>query len=244
MKKKEKDEIKQIEEMCRQAVTENLDLKAKLEHVTSDYEEQKRIYDEMLEVYQGTRRLKHDMRNHLMMIAACLQEGKTESALQYTSQILDKMNLDYSYVVSGNELLNYILNEKLSVAKRKGVYVKAEIENLKFGKLTGVDFSALIGNILDNALNGAENSIEKQMHITVKKKRGYETVKVSNSIDCSVLQGNPMLETTKEDRETHGFGIAQIRSIVEKYNGMLDIWEENEMFHIQIMFEEEKPAVD
>lgn len=244
MRKKEKDEMRQMEEMCRQAVTENLDLKAKLEHITNAYEEQKRIYDEMLEVYQGTRRLKHDMRNHLMMIAACLQEGKTEYALQYTSEILDKMNLEYSYIVSGNELLNYILNDKLSVAQSKGIYVKAEIENLKFKRLTGVDFSALVGNMLDNALNGAENSHEKQMYITVKKKRGYETVKVSNSIDGSVLQDNPKLETTKENREVHGFGIAQIRSIVEKYNGILDIWEEYEMFHIQIMFEEEKPAVD
>lgn len=229
-----------LEEMCRQAITENLDLKEKLTYITNAYEEQKRIYDEMLEVYQGTRRLKHDMRNHLMVIASCLQEAKIESALQYTSGILDKMNLEYSYIISGNELLNYILNEKLSAAQQKRVHVKAEIKNLKFKKLTGVDFSALVGNILDNALNGAENSREKQMHITVKKKRGYETVKVSNSIDCSVLQNNPTLETTKENRKVHGFGMAQVKSITEKYDGILDIWEENNMFHIQIMFEEEK----
>lgn len=240
MRKKEKDERNQLEKMCRQAITENLDLKAELKYLTNAYEEQKRTYDEMLKVYQGTRHLKHDMRNHLMIIAASLQEGKTEHALQYTSEILDKINLDYSYIVSGNELLNYILNEKLSIARQAGIYVKAEIENLKFEKIAGVDFSALVGNMLDNALHGAENSQEKQLHITVKKKRGYEAIKVSNSIDHSVLSGNPMLETTKKNREMHGLGMAQIKSIVEKYHGILDIWEENAMFHIQVMFEIKK----
>lgn len=237
MRKKEKEEMRQLEEMCRQAVTENLDLKAELAYITNAYKEQKETYDEMIKVYQGTRRLKHDMRNHLMMIASCLQEGRTKNALQYTSEILDKMNLDYSYIVSGNDLLNYILNEKLSTAQQRGIYIKAEIENLRFEKIAGIDFSSLVGNILDNALHGAENSHEKQMHITVKKKRGYETIKVSNSINYSILQKNPTLQTTNEDREAHGFGIAQIKSITEKYHGILDIWEENAMFHVQVMFE-------
>jgi len=36
---------------------------------------------------------------------------------------------------------------------------------------------------------------------------------------------NPSLRTTKEDYKNHGFGIASVREIISKYNGVLDIRE-------------------
>ena len=48
------------------------------------------------------------MRNHLMVIAMSLGNEKYDEARTYTAQILDKLNLEYSYIDSGNALLNYI----------------------------------------------------------------------------------------------------------------------------------------
>lgn len=59
-------------------------------------------------LHQSARQLKHDMRNHLMVLAAYLNDGDYEAAKTYTSEILDKLNVMHSYIETGNALLNHI----------------------------------------------------------------------------------------------------------------------------------------
>lgn len=68
-------------------------------------------------LHQGARQLKHDMRNHLMVLASYLNSSDYEAAKTYTSEILDRLNTMHSYVETGNSLLNHILNEKLELAR-------------------------------------------------------------------------------------------------------------------------------
>ena len=186
-------------------------------------------------IHENTRRLKHDMRNHLMVIAMSLGNEKYDEARTYTAQILDKLNLEYSYIDSGNALLNYILNLKLQQAQQMQVHMQLQIENLKFQKIDSVDFSSLLTNLLDNAIHAAANSDKRQISVSISKKRGYEAISVRNSINSSVLAVTPDLHSTHAEPEKHGMGIKQIRAIIEKYNGLLDIYEEDLVFCVNVM---------
>lgn len=198
-----------------------------------DYKESRR---EMEELHEHARRLKHDMRNHLMVIASYLNAGEDGEAKRYTSQILDKLNLEYTYIETGNTLLNFLVNQKLSLAKEQGIYVRTEIENLRFERIQSIDFSAILGNLLDNAMEHARNSQEKCVELIIRRVRGHEVITVSNSIDSSVLADNPKLQTTKEDAAQHGVGIIEIRELVEKYCGLVDIYEQGGRFFVSVYF--------
>ena len=63
-----------------------------------------------------------------------------------------------------------------------------------------------------------------------------DIITVKNSIDESVLDKNPELVSTKAE-EGHGYGIKQMKNIVEKYDGMIDIYEKNQMFVVSVMLE-------
>lgn len=218
------------------ALRKQLELQRELDEMKARRLEEEKERREADYVHEHARRLKHDMRNHLMVIASFLNRGEVEEAKNYTSQIMDKLNLDYSYISTGNTLLNYIVNEKLNHAKKQGIYVKAEIENLKFEGIQSIDFSAILGNLLDNAIEGAGASAKRYVELTVKRQRGYEMIQVCNSIDRSVLAENPALHTTKKDAGEHGIGVAQVRELVEKYDGMLDIFEEENRFIVSVLF--------
>lgn len=232
-----REKLADIDKRCYDALAENLALREELELLRNSHEQQLKANMDMERVYDETRKLKHDMRNHLLVIASYLNEEAIEEAKKYTSDIIDRMELDYSYITSGNALLNFLINEKFEKAREAGIYIKADVENINFAGITGIDFSAVLGNLLDNAFDAACNSRGKQLWVQVKHKKGYDTIKVSNSIDESVLERNPTLATTKKDENTHGLGLAQVKSIVAKYEGIFDIWEENDMFHVQIMIE-------
>ena len=169
-----------------------------------------------------------------MVMLSFFEENRIDDAKKYAGEILDKLNKMYTYVNVGNSLLNYIINNKLSKAKENGIEIKAEIENLSFKYMEGVDFSTMLNNVLDNAIEAAINSSEKKLEVKICSNKGVDVITVRNSIDGSVITNNPSLMSTKEE-EGHGYGVKQKKAIVEKYGGEIDIYEKDKMFVISIM---------
>ena len=228
--KKLQQEYKELEAKYDRLLGEKLESEYKVSQWKTAAENARRQDDEVRVLHENIRHLKHDMKNHVMVIASYLNSQEFEQARQYTSQILDKLNAVHSYIETGNSLLNHILNEKLNDARSKGIGVKAEIETLSFARMESLDFSALLSNLLDNAIEGSMGEEMPELVITISKRRGYETIFVKNRISHSVLEHNPRLESTKEDTASHGMGIGQIRALVEKYEGMCDFLEEDGFF--------------
>ena len=53
---------------------------------------------------------------------------------------------------------------------------------------------------------------------------------LKNTIEKSVIENNHNLETTKPEKELHGFGTQIIMDISLKYNGRCDFYEEGGCF--------------
>ena len=233
-RKQEMQKQKDIDKMLTKYIADNIDMEKKLADMQYDYEKQQDMAEEVRKIQEQIRALKHDMKNHTLVILSYLEENRVKEAKDYAGEILDKLNKMYTYVNVGNSLLNYIMNNKLSMAKSHGVEIKAEIENLAFDYMDSVDFSALLNNMLDNAILGALESGEKKLEVQIMEKKGFDIITVKNSIDESVLEKNPEFVSTKEE-PGHGYGMKQIRSIVDKYQGAIDIYEKGNMFIVSIM---------
>lgn len=224
-----------LEEKYFNEVQKTLDLEYKYRELEQEYKNNKNELKGMEEIHENTRRLKHDMRNYIMVVASYLNHNEIEEAKEYLSVVLDKLNKVYSYIHTGNSVMNYIINSKLESAQRENISFKVEIENLEFKKMGSVDFSALLGNILDNAIEACGKEEQPFIEVTIKKKRNYDTILIKNHISESVLEANTSLSTSKTDTGNHGIGIKQIREITEKYEGILDIYEEHGMFCVNVM---------
>lgn len=234
--KRKADKVKYEEQdkLLTRYLADNLDMEKKLSDIRDDYDRQKDMAEEIRRIQQQIRLLKHDMKNHTLVILSYLEENKTEEAGQYAGEILDKLNRMYTYVNVGNSLLSYIINSKLSMAKERGIEIKAEIENLPFSYMDSVDFSSLLNNMLDNAIRGALDSEGKKLEMNIASEKGFDVITVKNSIDGSVLKDNPELETSKEE-PGHGYGMRQIKAVTEKYEGSMDIYEKDGMFVVSVM---------
>lgn len=237
-KKEQKIKYEEHDRLLTEYVAANLDMEKQLRDTQHDFEKQQDMAEEIKKIQEQSRLLKHDMKNHTLVMLSYLEEDKIEETKKYASDILDKLNKMYTYVNVGNSLLNYIINNKLSKAKEMGIEIKAEIENLAFSYIDSVDFSALLNNILDNAIEGAMASKDKKLELQIFNKKGFDSIVVKNTIDVSVLENNPDFVSSKEEKG-HGFGMKQIQKITVKYEGYLDIYEKNRMFVVGIMFLEQ-----
>lgn len=216
----------ELEAKYSRLLSEKSRLEYELTELKASAENIRRQDGEIRTLHENVRRIKHDMKNHLMVIASYLSGNDYPAAKAYTSQILDKLSAVHSYIETGNLLMNHILNEKLNQARENGISVKAEIENLSFKRMESLDFSALLSNFLDNAIEASGSEKYPEIQVAIAQRRGYETILVKNRISASVLDGNPQLATTKQNQKLHGIGTLQIKEITEKYGGMCDFYEE------------------
>lgn len=235
-------ELEKLEEKYVALFEQEAELRYKYEALQKETEDMHRQDAELRELHQNVRQLKHDMKNHLMVLTAHLNAEEYEQAKEYTSELLDKFSTMHSYIETGNVLLNHIINEKLSYAKSLGILVKAEIENLAFERMNRMDFSALLTNMLDNAIEALQSeknmelnrSVQLQLQVVISAQRGYETICVKNQISTSVLENNPELESSKVEKNQHGFGVGKIKAITEEYGGMVDFYEEDGFFCVKV----------
>ncbi len=195
---------------------------------------QERFVDEARERYTEIRTLRHDMRHYLTTAAELMSEEKPEEAKTYIETLLkEKVDRAAPGVDTGNVVIDSVVNSRIAVCAKRGIRMKCMIDS-QFGGVSDMDLSIVLSNALDNAINGCAGADEPEVSLAVGSRKAFTQVVVKNTIAGSVLSRNPGLETDKEDKTVHGFGIASMRKIAEKYGGSVEFWEENRSFVVEI----------
>lgn len=65
-------------------VMENVDMQKQIAEAECDYKYQKEMADEIIKIQNQSRALKHDMKNHTLVIMSYLEKGQINEARQYT----------------------------------------------------------------------------------------------------------------------------------------------------------------
>lgn len=182
--------------------------------------------------------VKHDMKNGLKSIQELIQSGQVEEAARLCSEESDTLSRVYTPVSTSNPTLNAIMNVELDKAYAAGIDFTYNISD-PLENLAASDTVSIIGNLCDNAieyLSESEQS-QKKMALEITEKKGYRIIKCRNVIRSSVLESNPTLSTTKDDRSLHGKGMNILKEIAAKYNGELNVSEDNGMIEISLILQ-------
>lgn len=186
-------------------------------------------------MYDTVRALRHDLKNHLLCILSMAEERDLTGIEQYTGQLLQQQNTVNKLIMfSGNKVLDAIINSKSAAAERAGVRLSAIITTPLAG-ISPEDITIILGNALDNAIRAAKDSQRKVVDIHIQPQGAYSSIVIANDIAHPVLSDNPALRTTKNIRYRHGFGIQNMRQAVERNQGLIRFYEQNDRFICDIL---------
>ena len=166
------------------------------------------------------RKYRHETVNHLNTLSALLEKGDTESTRALIGQMTSAPAPASDRFHSGNPLFDAIFNQKMEVCRERGIDFSADLVLSETLPLTDTELSSLLGNLLNNAIEGAAKCGEPFVRTRIYPARDYLCVEVVNSADGAMLTGNPDLVTTKADPELHGIGLKVIREIADRHHGM------------------------
>ena len=191
--------------------------------------------DEVQNIYRTMRGWRHDYHNHIQaLIALCGDEEKTK---EYLFKLNDDLTQVDTVLKTGNVMVDAILNSKLSLINSKNIDVNAKASVPQELKVSEIDLCVIIGNLLDNAMESCLRQSEGErrfirVYIGVLKSQLY--ISVSNSSADNIRKSGRVYLSSKEGGN-HGFGLARIDRLAEKYNGYINRQNEEGVFATEIM---------
>ncbi len=167
----------------------------------------------------------HDFRHHVRTVHELISGGKVESALEYTDSLLKTSYHQAAQCHSGNDIVDAIINSKLAEAQAKSIHFTF-MANLHIPiKIDPVDLCGVLANQLENAFEAClkiSDPAERIVHAEIKQVQSFVILRVENTVLSDPFTDNPDLHTTKSDSSIpHGYGLLNIRSIAQKYEGTL-----------------------
>lgn len=190
--------------------------------------------EEVAVIWNNIRQVKHDLKNHFSVLKGHLNDGDIVSCQKYVSQLSGTIESMGNLIQSGNFVIDYLINTKLSTLDNVEVLISGYVGN--YADIEDVDLACILGNILDNAIEAQDHVVSaKRIELLFLRKNSNRMIICKNTIKESVLQKNQRLTTTKEASELHGMGHQIVETTVKKYNGLIDYFEKDDMFGVQIV---------
>ena len=130
-----------------------------------------------------------------------------------------------------------ILTQKHKEAKEKGVEFECKFVYPSDTSINAFDVSVILNNAIENAFEAVEECDTPYISISAYRRKNAYMLEITNCIQKHVDIDNEtgLPETKKKDKSSHGFGLANIRKVAQKYYGDIDISQEENRFTLTVM---------
>ena len=170
------------------------------------------------------RSLMHDMKHHFLILKGYIAHDEKEKGLDYVENLLEDIE-EKQLTLTGNSIIDTMLSFKIRQAKDKGI----ELNNslcFSLADISAIDVALILANALDNAIEATEKIVDngqKVINLSILNRGNHLKIEVTNPITEQLTIQNNTVQSTKLDKEVHGFGLRNIHSIAQKNNGEIFI---------------------
>lgn len=169
------------------------------------------------QLYTAQRHKVHDFRAHLNTLQDLLQNQEYTAAVQYLSSVTKEQTERLFLVNSHHTILDALFNTKATEALRKGIDIGFELNDLSALPFDVSDMVVLFSNLLDNAIEACERvNGDRVIRVSVVLKQSFLFSVQNTALPVEIK--NNTVQTTKPNTSIHGFGLSNIKLILNKYH--------------------------
>ncbi len=202
-------------------------LKGNLSEQTKHYEQLRSSHDEI-------RKLRHDMKNTYLGVIASLEANNTAAAVEQLKSDLNIIYTSGSVIDTGHPAIDAVIENKLKRCKELNIYTNLIYNYTAEIRVNEIEIAVIIGNILDNAIEGCLRS--KQTNGIIYGAISSDEENIIVDIRNTANDSNNF-KTLKRNKKAHGFGLKSVSHIAKKHNGYAKYTFENNEFSTFVMME-------
>lgn len=186
--------------------------------------------------YRKMERVRHDFRNHVIALQGFLEKNEYEKMEDYFRQMIKAADIEKGEEVTGNTAIDALLSQKRKLAEEKNISWECDMKIMPECPVDTYDLCILLGNALDNAIEACERIPDKEARFlmmyakTVKK---CFLLEIRNSADTHDIQ--ELEYSRKRNPEEHGLGFLNIRDVVQRYQGTMNVEIQENIFSLSIL---------
>lgn len=190
---------------------------------------------EQKEVYEEHERRMHDTKHVLLFLQQCIEKKDCDRALQKLEEYQEGMR--GKKVWTGNDYVDFVIDSKYLRMEEEQIKFQLEIDFFEI-PIDELDFSIILGTLLDNAIEAAMQCEEgrREIKLLIRAKYGIFGMTLWNTSSREPLMKKGKFLTTKKDKYIHGWGLENVKEFVEKYNGEIRFQHDARSFEVKIIF--------
>lgn len=194
--------------------------------------EQYRISRENME---AVNRKYHDLKHQISVIRLEPDAARRE---EYLTQLESGIRDLGAIHRTGNDVLDTILSSKQLYCSQNQITMTVMADGAQLAFLEVMDICSIFGNALDNAIESVgklEEPEQRLIRVAVYLKNGFLVIQVENFCAATPEAVDGEYQTTKADKENHGYGIKSIRYVAQKYDGTVSVRTEDGWFYLKVL---------
>lgn len=177
------------------------------------YRMQELYYAQLQNEQNETRALFHDISKRMKAMNTLVCENSSDQARELLTETQHLYENIGNVVDVGNSIISAILNEYKNRAKKENIAFSFSVSVPAQLNISAVDCYIILGNTLDNAIEGAlsREEADRKIHLQLRQHQGTLFYKLENS--CTQSHA-----TRKRDRN-HGYGLQNVNKCIDKHEG-------------------------
>lgn len=194
---------------------------------------------ELSQMYETLTARQHDYKHHLQALEQ-LVSGSSATAKAYLDSISREAG-DEDIILTGSPEADALLTAKRRTMREKGVEFRLTPYPLACLPIPAADFCAIVGNLLDNAIEGVSRMpAPGGAYIHLSFSRSWDMLYIYCENPCSpstLVRRKGRFASSKPEAAPglHGIGLHSIESIALRAEGRAEFAEENGIFRVKVV---------
>lgn len=215
---------------------ESYEDKIKLKYLETLKQQEQENYKLLTLSYKQVREFKHDIENQFSVLKDMLENDDIGAAKKYLVKLSSFVRLANRPCCTGNNAIDSIVNIKGSLAQTYGIKFICKANIITSIKADELELCRIIGNCLDNAIEGCLrcDAFHKHIWFSISEEQEKLFLVITNTSDKVDVN---VLSSTKKEEGLHGIGISSIKSSVNRLDGLIKFECDSEIFKVNIMIQ-------
>ncbi len=177
----------------------------------------------------------HDLRHIIRGIDAMTSLEEVKDSIKSIEKEIQSYELIFN---TGNKTLDVIFTDRMQESRNKEITLHIHADGQGWDSISDIDIATIFGNALDNAIESVERNFEpakRLIDVRIGKVNEMLIARFENPFTHRLERTQSKLLSTKVNPENHGYGLQSIQTIVEKYDGEMDIKTDGEVFVLTVI---------
>ena len=195
---------------------------------------QREQYIEKAAFAQRTEELRHNFRHQAAAMSELLQKEEYDKLKSYLGEYTQE--IPSAAISTGNATADIIFGHYLAIAKEKNISVSYQLTLPVQCRISDLDFTVIIGNCMENAIEASEKLPEGQRELRIRSRLSGDFLLLvfENRFDGRFIRKDGKYYSSKRNGESEGIGLSTVRRAVEQYGGEMAVETDADRFLVKL----------